>query len=85
MVDVPQDRHVISVKDIYKTKKDANGNVQKHKARLVGRGFTQKSRIDFNETFSPIVHSQNLLAIVVKKKWHVYQMDVKLTFLNGHL
>jgi hypothetical protein len=43
LVDVPQDRHVISVKHIYKTKKDANGNVQKHKARLVGRGFTQKS------------------------------------------
>jgi hypothetical protein len=27
LVDVPQDRHVISVKHIYKTKKDANGNV----------------------------------------------------------
>jgi hypothetical protein len=41
LVDVIEDTDVISVKWIYKTKKDANGNVQKNKARLVARGFTQ--------------------------------------------
>jgi hypothetical protein len=25
------------------------------------------------------------LAIVAQNKWHVYQMDVNSTFLNGHL
>ena len=37
-VDVPKDKDVISVKRIYKKKKDANGNVQKHKERMVARG-----------------------------------------------
>ena len=37
-VDVPKDKDVISVKWIYNKKKDANGNVQKRKARMVARG-----------------------------------------------
>ena len=41
LVDVPKDKDVISVKWIYKTKKDVNGNVQKHKERMVARGFTR--------------------------------------------
>jgi hypothetical protein len=51
LVDVSKDKDVISVKWIDKTKQDADGNVHKHKERLVARGFTQQPRIDFNETF----------------------------------
>jgi hypothetical protein len=84
LVDVPNENDVISVK----CKKDEEGNVQKHKARLVTRGFTQQPRIDFNETFAPIAcidTFRTVLAIVVQYRWSVYQMDVKSTFLNGHL
>ena len=79
---------MISVKWIYKTKQYAEGNVQKHKERLVARGFTQQPRIDFNETFAPIALVEMVrivLAIIVQNKWHVYQLDVKSIFLNGHL
>jgi hypothetical protein len=54
LMDVPDDRDVISVKWIYKTKKYVEGNVQKYKERLVARGFTQHPGIDFNETFAPV-------------------------------
>ena len=40
LVLVPKDKDVISVKWIYKTKQDVDGNVQKHKSRMVARGFT---------------------------------------------
>ena len=40
LVDVPKDKDVISVKWIYKTRQDADGNVEKQKTRLVARGFT---------------------------------------------
>ncbi|KAK0596555.1 hypothetical protein LWI29_016765 [Acer saccharum] len=42
LVDRPKNREVVGVKWIYKTKLNQDGNIQKHKARLVARGFTQK-------------------------------------------
>ena len=88
MVHVPKDKDVINIKWVYKTKQDADGNVQKHKARMVARGFKHQPSIDFNETFAPVARmdtAKTVLAIVAKKKWHVYQMDVKSAFLNGYL
>ena len=48
LVDVPKDKDVISVEWIYKTKKDVDGNVQKHKERMVVTRFTKHPGIDFN-------------------------------------
>ena len=88
LVYVPKDKDVINVKWIYKTKQDVDGNAQKHKPRMVIRGFTQQPSIDFNETFAPVAHMDTVgkvLAIATQNKWHVYQMDVKSTFLNGYI
>jgi hypothetical protein len=88
LVDVPEDKDVISVNWIYKTKKDGEGNVQNDKERIVARGFTQQPGIDFNETFAPIAHMdivKMVLSIATQNKFHAYQMDAKSTFLNGHL
>ena len=55
---------------------------------MVEIGFTQHPDIDFNETFAPVARMdimRTVLAIVVQNKWHVYEMDVKSTFLNGYL
>ena len=38
LVSLPKDKYVIRVKWFYKTGFDANGNVQKHKVRLVAKG-----------------------------------------------
>ena len=78
----------ISVKWIYKIKQDVDGNVQKNKARLVARGFTQQPNIDFNETFAPVAHMdtvRTVLAIAAQNKWPFYQMDVKSAFSNGYV
>ena len=52
--DHPKERDVIGVKWIYKTKPNSNGSIQKYKARLMARGFTQKPGTDFFETFAPV-------------------------------
>jgi Reverse transcriptase (RNA-dependent DNA polymerase) len=44
----------IGCKWIFKTKNDSEGNVERYKARLDAKGFTQKEDIDFTETFSPV-------------------------------
>jgi hypothetical protein len=64
LVDVPKDKDVISVKWIYKTKQDADGNAQKDTTRLVARGFTQQPGIDFNETFAPVSHMDTIRTVL---------------------
>ena len=88
LVQRPQDRKVIGVKWVYRTKLNANRLVNKHKARLVVKGFAQIPGIDYIDTFAPVVRLdviRLLLAIAAQLSWKVYQLDVKSAFLNGYL
>jgi hypothetical protein len=60
----------------------------RYRARLVAKGFTQRPRYDYVETYSLVVRMDTLraiLALVSKKKLKVQQMDVKGAYLNGIL
>ena len=55
---------------------------------MVPKGFAQKYRVDYDETFALVKRMDTIRAIraiAAQKQWHVYQMDVKSTFLNGIL
>jgi hypothetical protein len=55
---------------------------------LVCKGYAQVEGIDFEETFSSVARMEAipfLLAYACSKNIKVYQMDVKLAFLNGEL
>nr|GEV73073.1 retrotransposon protein, putative, Ty1-copia subclass [Tanacetum cinerariifolium] len=58
------------------------------KARLVAKGYTQTYNVDYGETFSPVADIRAikiLLAMATYYDYEIWQMDVKTTFLNGHL
>jgi hypothetical protein len=85
LVDLPTHKKSIGVKCVYKTKLNEKGQIEKHKARYVVKGFSQQPGIDYGETFATIVRLdtvRTLLAIAAQHKWKVYQMDVKSYFLN---
>ena len=55
---------------------------------MVAKGYSQEERIDNEDTFSSIVRITSvrlILAIVAYMDLKLYQMDVKIAFLNGEL
>ena len=86
LVPLPKGVKPIGCKWIFKTKRDFTGNVERYKARLVVKGYTQKEGIDFKETFS-LVSLKNsfrtIMALVAHYDLELHQMDVKTVFLNG--
>lgn len=86
--DLPLGRKPISLKWVYKIKKDTNGDIVKYKARLEARGYVQKKGIDYDEVFAPVTRMETvrlLLAVAAKQGWQVHHLDVKSAFLNGEL
>nr|GEY07575.1 reverse transcriptase domain-containing protein [Tanacetum cinerariifolium] len=57
-------------------------------ARLVAKGYAQDQGIDFEESFAPVARLEAFwifVAYVAHKSFPIYQMDVKMAFLNGPL
>ncbi|GJR11503.1 retrovirus-related pol polyprotein from transposon TNT 1-94 [Tanacetum coccineum] len=68
--------------------RDEFGGVLKNKARLVAQGFKQEEGIGFEESFAPVARIEAIrifIANAAHKNVKIYQMDVKMAFLNGEL
>nr|GEW19200.1 retrovirus-related Pol polyprotein from transposon TNT 1-94 [Tanacetum cinerariifolium] len=88
LVPRPDKVMVITLKWIYKVKLDELGRLLKNKARLVARGYHQKEGIDFEESFAPVARLDAIRifrASAAHMNMIVYQIDVKITFLNDIL
>jgi transposase InsO family protein len=83
-----KDQRLITSKWVFNIKRNKIGEIEKFKARLCARGFTQIQGIDYKETFAPTTRYESiriLLSISAQHNWEIKQLDIKTAFLYGDL
>jgi hypothetical protein len=85
-VEPPIGRKILTPKWVFKKKKDPEGRVIEHKARLVIRGYEQIPGLDYEQTYASVVRSETsriLLALAATRDWEIHQLDAVSAFLNS--
>ncbi|CAI5723653.1 unnamed protein product [Peronospora farinosa] len=68
----PKNAHVLHNKWVYKTKTDANGDIERYKARLVVCGNEQVFEVDYNLTFAAVMDLRTVKRILMlSRRWKV--------------
>lgn len=66
----------------------SDGTVERYKARLGAKGFTQQARVDYLDTFSPVarlVSVKMMLSVAAVKGYTLTHLDINNAFLYGDL
>jgi len=84
----PLDKNIVGSKWVFRIKWNAEGKVQKYKARLVAHGFTQVFGQDYYDTFSPVARLASfhaILALTMCFDWEIDMFNFIGVYLNGEL
>ena len=85
---LPKNVNIITSKWVFKSKLHINGSLDKLKARVVARGFSQMHSIDYEDIFAPTVKFDILcifLTLVALENLECHQVDVNNAFTEFFL
>jgi len=54
----------VGLKWVFKIKYNEDGNIQKYKARIVAKGYSQQLVVDFSETFAHIARMETIRIVL---------------------
>jgi len=84
----PHGKNVVVCKWVFRLKRKADSSIDKYKAHLVARGFTQIYGIDYYNTYSLVTQLASfhfILVIAMCNDWEVEAFDFNSAYLNGEL
>ena len=87
-VDCPPSHNVVSCQWVFRLKRKADGSMDKYKARLVARSFTQVPGLDYMDTYAPVARLasfQTILVLAACQDWNIDAFDFNSAYLNGEL
>jgi len=88
LTSLPPGKKALTSKWVYKTKYNPDGSVERHKARLVIRGFEQVKDKNYKQTFSQVAKLTTVRVFIVTataKNWPLHQLDINNAFLHGYI
>jgi Reverse transcriptase (RNA-dependent DNA polymerase) len=88
MVSCPARKNVVGCKWVFRLKRKADGSIDKYKAHLVARGFTQIYSVNYYDTYFPVVCLTSfclILAIAAHNNWEVEAFNFNSAYLNSEL
>ena len=64
LVELPKGKEVIGVKWVYKTKRNAKGEIERHKVRLVVKGYKQHYGREYEENFASVARMETVRGVL---------------------
>ncbi|GKB50819.1 putative RNA-directed DNA polymerase [Tanacetum coccineum] len=86
--DLPEGRKAVGSKWLWKIKYKSTGEIERYKARVVAKGFSQREGFDYLETFIPVVKMSTIRCmfnVAICNGWDLFQLDINNAFLYGDL
>src|SRR6266700_216265 len=88
IVELPEGQKAIGSKWVYKTKHNADGTIERYKARVVAKGFNQRPGQDYFETFASTMRQATVhivLALAAIEDMELRSVDISYAFTNSDI
>src|SRR5262249_53882932 len=88
LVSLPDGKSTVECTWVFSVKVLLDGIVDRLKACLVAKGYTQIYGIDYYDTFSPVAKITSaclVISLTATHHWPLHQLDIKNAFLHGDL